>query len=412
MFLITTSYQRSRSKRRPDKPGKVVFRIACKSDNGKGEIFRSISSNIYGDRDSVFETNRAAIILCLRVIYLIIENRLKTTIFPSIDDIADDFRHAIKGDPSMKSVLKRAQEDFPFRADRVSIGNEFKRDFHFIYPKVPVLPDKLLEYITVLSQQVKNDGKQSMARSYNSSRSSLSKFLDDHDVYIKEIDKHFVTRYSAWLKENGVIDSTQSFYLRTLRSILNRAKGDGIYRIDEDLFIGMNTRIVFSCSKKSKAILSWEIINKISKLDISDNPEKEMTRDMFMFAFYCRGMEFTDILNLTYLNIQDNIMTYNRRGVGRPRSIILDKLAIKIIKKYKNTSIYLFPLKEVYKGYQQYSISDIVRRHIKEIGNAVGFPELTFGMNISAYKQLMSQLNISDIFRYRQITPDIMQLCN
>ncbi|MDE5554328.1 MAG: site-specific integrase [Muribaculaceae bacterium] len=333
----------------------------------------------------------------LRTIYSIIENRINTTAYPSIDEIADDFRLAMKGDPSMKAMLKRAQEDFPVRADWVSIGNEYKRDFQFIYPEAQVLPDKLLEYITLLSQQAKNNGKESMSRSYNSTRSSLSKFLNEQDVQLNSIDKHFVTQYSTWLKENGVIDSTQSFYLRTLRAILNRAKEDGIETNDDDMFKGINTRVKFSEKKRPRATISREILNKIQKLKFQDNPEAEVARDMFMFAFYCRGMELTDVMNLTYLNIKGDILTYNRRGVGRPRVVTLDKLAINIIKKYRNTSGYIFPIKEIYKGNQQYSVNERVRRHIKDIGKAVGFPELTFSMNISAWEQLMSQLNISEL---------------
>lgn len=397
MFLITTAYQKSRSKQRPDKPGKVLFHIASKPANEQSETVRSISSDIYGERDSVFESKREEIVQYLRIIYSIIENRIHTTAYPSIDEIADDFRLAMKGDPSMKAMLKRAQEDFPVRADWVSIGQEYKRDFQFIYPEVQVIPDKLLEYIMLLSQQAKNNGKQSMSRSYNSTRSSLSKFLNDQDVQINSIDKNFVTKFSAWLKEKGVIDSTQSFYLRTLRAILNRAKEDGIETKDDDMFKGMNTRVEFSENKRPRATISRETLNKILKLKFRDNPEAEIARDMFMFAFYCRGMELTDVMNLTYLNIQDDMLTYNRRGVGRPRVVPLDKLAINIIKKYRNTSGYIFPIKETYMGNQQYSVNERVRRHIKEIGKAVGFPELTFSMNISAWEQLMSQLNISEL---------------
>ena len=397
MFLITTAYQKSRSKKEPDKPGKVLFHISCRSENEQSETIRSISSDIYGERDSVFDSNRAEIVQYLRIIYSIIENRINTTAYPSIDEIADDFRLAMKGDPSMKAMLKRANEDFPVRADWVSIGNEYKRDFQFIYPEAQALPDKLLEYITLLSQQAKNNGKQSMSRSYNSTRSSLSKFLNEQDIQINSIDKHFVTQYSDWLKKNGVIDSTQSFYLRTLRAILNRAKEDGIETKDDDMFKGINTRVKFSENKRPLATISREILNKIQKLKFQDNPEVEVARDMFMFAFYCRGMELTDVMNLTYLNIQGDILTYNRRGVGRPRVVTLDKLAIYIIKKYRNTSGYIFPIKETYKGNQQYSVNERVRRYIKDIGKDVGFPELTFSMNISVWEQLMSQLNISEL---------------
>lgn len=397
MYLITTAFQKSRSKQRPDKPGKVLFHISSSQDNELGDVVRSISSDIYGERDSIIEANRSEIVRYIRVIYYIIE-KLDSSKHPfTIDDIANDFRLAIKGDTSMKSLLDKSEIDIPLRADLVRIGNEFKRDFRFIYPEIHVIPDKLLQYIMQLSQQAKNEGKQSMSRSYNSTRSSLSKFLNDQDISFKNIDRQFISRYSDWLKENGVIDSTQSFYLRTLRSIINRAKEDGIDIKEDDMFRGMNTRVVFSENKERNVMLNRETMNRILTLKFQNNPEAEVARDMFLFAFYCRGMELIDVINLTYLNIQGDILTYNRRGVGRPRVVTLDKFAKNIIKKYKNTSDYIFPIKDSYKGNQQYSVNDRVRRHIKEIGSAVGFPELTFSMNISSWKQLLSQLNISEL---------------
>lgn len=38
-----------------------------------------------------------------------------------------------------------------------------------------------------------------------------------------------------------------------------------------------------------------------------------------------------------------------------------------------------------------------VRKNIKLIGQKVGYPDLTFSSNISAWEQLLSQLNISEL---------------
>lgn len=256
----------------------------------------------------------------------------------------------------------------------------------------------LLGYIARTSGALREGGRDSLSRSYNSARNSLSRFLDGADIPFAAISKEFITRYSTWLKENGVADSTQSFYLRTLRSILNHASGDGIAVVDENLFKGMNTRVLFSNSGEDKGILTRDVLKEIAVRDFSADAEIELVRDMFLFAFYCRGMELAEVMKLTKTNVTEGTLSYRRRGSGTSRVVRLDGSALSLIRKYHAASAtYLFPLIEMCRGVRQYSVSDRVRKSLKQIGAAVGFPRLTFGMNISAWRQFMRQVDVSDI---------------
>ena len=83
-----------------------------------------------------------------------------------------------------------------------------------------------------------------------------------------------------------------------------------------------------------------------------------LARDMFMFAFYCRGMELVDVVNLTKNNIRDGKLTYNRRSKGLLKTVTLDHNALAIIEQYKNcSSTYLFPIKEDNKGLSTHAIN-------------------------------------------------------
>ena len=398
MFLITTEFQKSRSRRQPDKPGRVLFRIACKSEGDTAWIVRRVSSDVCGDRDNVIEANRDKLIPYLRMIYCIIERRDKSETPYTVDDVVADLRKATEGDESMAAVIDRSDEDFPLRADIVSVGNEFKGDFKFVYPGDNAGAGGLLEYIKAQSLGAKNDGRASRARSYNSTLNSLSKFLTGADIDLTDVDRRFISDYSSWLKDNGVGDSTQSFYLRTLRSILNHAKENGVDIRGDDLFGGINTRVVFKESTECKDGLSRETLRRISSVDLSANREAEIVRDMFMFAFYCRGMELVDVVNLMQSDVKDGVLEYRRRSKGLLRSVVLDQSAVMIIERYRDVSeTHVFPLWDMYKGLQQYSVNDLVRRQLQWIGTIVGVPQLTFKMNISTWRQLMSQLSATDL---------------
>lgn len=398
MYLITTKYQKSRSHRNPDKPGCVVFKINCKEEDGSEWIERTIYSDIYGDKDTVIDANRDEIVRFMRLIYCVIEQYHDSAKPFTIDDVVDEIRRVAGSEEEKGRYSDRISKDFPLRGDIVSVGNKFKRDFSFIYQAKEPKSNNLLEYILFLSKQARNEGKSSMVRSYNSTGNSLSKFLNNADISLKDINRSFLSDYAAWLDSNGVSESTQSFYLRTLRSVINKAKDDGLVTLKDSLFKGLNTRVIFTYRRENPKILSHDDLLRISRLSFPDNPEGELVRDMFMFGFYCRGMELIDVLNLKRSNIKDDILCYHRRSKGAPVNIRLERSAGEIINKYQSSgSSYIFPLRDIYKGLQQYSICNIVRRNLKQIGSTLGIPDLTFSMNIAAWQQLVLKLNVSDI---------------
>lgn len=396
MYLITTTYQKSRSARNPGKPGRVLFRVARKS--GGTVSVRMFSSGICGDRACVIVENRAEIVRRIRMIYCIIEARINVREPFSLDDVAGDFRLAAGGDRSMSLIVERSGTVFPLRADLVSVGNEFKGDFSFVYPEEGSGPEGLLAYTGMLSHRARNEGRPSRSRSYGSTRASLSRYLGGVDIALEAVGRPFILEYSSWLQEHGVSDSTRSFYLRTLRHVLNRAGEDGHGVTGVELFAGLGIDAPSVVGRGPRGTLCPDTLRRISAVRIPGDPEAETVRDMFMFGFYCRGMELVDVLNLRSEDVRGDVLEYRRRARGHSRTVPLDRGAREIIERYrKSGSAHIFPIKDRYIGRQQYTVSDIVRRHIKRIGAAVGCPGLTFGMNISAWRHLVSGVSVSEM---------------
>lgn len=284
-----------------------------------------------------------------------------------------------------------------------------KRTTEGAYPS----PEGLLEFISRRGADLKADGRNSSARSYVSLANSLSSFVSvrsegssspagnvpsgtgsstlgdcDRSVAFEEVNREFVAAYSEWLAGSGVTDSTQSFYLRTLRSVLRHAAAEGLCRLDEELFRGMNTRVIFR-KEVAAEVPDREIIRRIETLDLSAEPETELVRDMFLFGFHCRGMELVDLLNLRRDALQGETLCFRRRSKGLTRTVRLDTKALEIADKYRNNSgEFLFPLHDRMAGMQPSSVHNAVGRAIKAIGKEAGFPALTFGMNIGAWKRL------------------------
>lgn len=403
MFSITAQFRPSRSKRDTEKEGVVFYRIIGQAEEDGRRLDRNVTSGIRATDSSVLETERATILLQLRLLYCIIERREESKEPYNIDDIADDFRKALSENASsMREVIDKSQVDFPLRNDIVSVGREFKGDFKFVFPKqTDISIENIFGYIFNLSQSLKNEGRISQSRNIISLLANLKLFSEGKDIYFYEINKEFVNRYADWLKHLNISDSTESFYLRNFRTVLNKAHDNGLIGSTSGWFQDVNTSIGHS-TKTSDGKLNRDLMLKIENLDLSGNKNDALVRDMFMFGFYCGGMELIDLANLEYSNVKEDVLIYRRRLKGLERMVMLGEQALKIIERYKGESNkYLFPLLSKSESALFASVRNYVCQSLKNIGRAVNYPRLSFNMNIAAYHFIMSEVNIPELLLKR-----------
>lgn len=125
---------------------------------------------------------------------------------------------------------------------------------------------------------------------------------------------------------------------------------------------------------------------------------------MYMFSFYCHGMELVDVLNLKKKDIKEGNLIFQRRQKGTPRKVHLDQGALDIINKYDSvTETFIFPPMERYLRSQHFTVTYKIRNSIKLIGQQVGYPELTFSSNITSWQKIMSQISLSNILFGHQL---------
>lgn len=401
MFLITVRFVRARGAAGDGRRGAVVLKLLDRApdvDGKRGQ--REFRLPISGEDKSVIDLQKGQITKSLRLLYCVIERRDALRQSYDIDDVAADFRKALDGDASMTDVVGRAKADLPLRADLVSVGREFKGCFKYIYTRENESnPLSLTDYINNLILTLRADRKTSVARAYDCTLTKLLEFTGNADIAFSEIDKNFIDAFARWLKTTGISDSTQSFYLRSLRSVLNRAEKDGRLSVGGRLFRDVNTRVLFTPVKNAGVSdPDRAVIRKIETFDLSYDRGLELIRDMFMFGFYCRGMELVDIAHLTRANIRQGYLVYRRRLKGKEVRVPIEPAAAEIVDRYKGYSgKYLFPLLYSDERVLFASVRGAVIKAVKEIGRAVGFPQLTFYMNVTAWKSLLAQSSVSNL---------------
>lgn len=241
-----------------------------------------------------------------------------------------------------------------------------------------VKPKTVHEVFCEQIQRLTDEGRRGYMLSVKQVHNSLLTFNKHLDIYFSDIDVSFLRRYETWLRKQGLAENTIGIRFRTLRAIYNIA-------IEEDITDSEN--YPFKKYKVSK--LHEETAKRsLTKSDVerviaykSTNRYMRFPIDIFAFTYYCGGINFIDIANLTPANIIEGKLVYKRHKTSKLIKIPLQPQAIELIKKYhRKDSPYLFPIlsdfheTEIQKSNRIHKVIAKVNKRLKEIGEDLCLP--------------------------------------
>jgi integrase len=180
-----------------------------------------------------------------------------------------------------------------------------------------------------------------------------------------------------------VRDTTISNYMRALSSIFGKAIEEGeISKRDFPFDLSrLNT-------KTQKRAISKVSIADIVSLEIPTGSALEFARDIFLFSYYCRGLNFVDLAQIKWSDIHDGRLIYRRSKTSSQFNIKLLPPALEILSRYENIrddSGYVFP---VYNTYHDTPQKQFDRR--KKILKTVNASLRTIGEKIGVHLNLTS----------------------
>ena len=187
---------------------------------------------------------------------------------------------------------------------------------------------------------MKQLGRLRTSETYRSALNSFRRFRGGNDIILARLTGETMEAYESWLRRQGLVPNTVSFYTRILRATYNRAVDRGIIN-DLRPFRHVYTGI----DKTVKRALPLSVIKKIKALDLQHRPALDFARVMFMMSFYLRGMSFVDMAFLRKSDLHDGCITYRRRKTGQLLTIGWTKEMDSIVSKYpQNATSYLLPI--------------------------------------------------------------------
>jgi len=219
------------------------------------------------------------------------------------------------------------------------------------------------------------------------------------DIAFADIDyKMLKAIESKFLSIEGNSLNGLSFYLRTVRAVYNRAIKEGKARRENYPFTSYSIK---ETKTRKRAIRKTDMDN-IKAMDFIPGSALWHTRNIFLFSFFNRGMNFADIAKLQISDIVDDRIYYRRSKTGKPLSVKLIEPTIKILNFYteaKGPDDRIFPiLKRDTPELQQmdlYNSRKTFNKYLNKIAEACGIQgRLTSYVARHSWATIAKDLNV------------------
>jgi integrase len=205
----------------------------------------------------------------------------------------------------------------------------------------------------------------STIKNYLTALHSLKDYLGG-EIAIKQLDNQTFKGFEKWLLQRKVCLNTISCYMRSLRSLFRKVKGEA----DSEAFSSVYTG---KAKTEKRAIEASDII-RLKSISLKPGSSLCQARDMFLFSFYALGMPFVDMAFLRKSQINGERLVYLRHKTGQRISVRLEPCMTEIIRRYQTDhSEYVFPIidsNDPYKEYHQKLVG--YNRALKSLGKKAG----------------------------------------
>lgn len=200
-------------------------------------------------------------------------------------------------------------------------------------------------------EKMRLDGRISTADSYMYAKNSfLEKMVKKH-IKFRDITVGFLQEYERKMLLDKMSPTTIGIYMRCLRRIYNVAIFNGAAKRDNYPF-GAKANNLYQPPTHRNIKKAIDIIDIKKIFDYSSKNEVEMYyKDLWLFSYFCSGMNMVDILNLKYKHIKNDSIIFVRKKTHRSRRttdiiIYLSEFAQRIIdtwgSKPKDEANYIF----------------------------------------------------------------------
>ena len=188
-------------------------------------------------------------------------------------------------------------------------------------------------------------GRVGNARAHKDTKTSFFKFCKNQKILFREITVEVLDKYETHLRATGSNDGGIGVRMRELRAVFNDAIKKGL--VDEKYYPFKIYKVSKLKGRGFKKALTRAEVKKIENLNEIENPHLLEAKHLFVFSYYTRGMNFYDMMKLTWENIDNDKLTYTRSKTKGRFTVKILKPVQEILDYYKEfnpSANYVFPI--------------------------------------------------------------------
>lgn len=211
-------------------------------------------------------------------------------------------------------------------------------------------------FLNKIIQELEQAGRISDGKKFVSFQRKWLAFLlskQQSDIMFREIDSALLMEFESHLRtlrnerhhDKMLHPNTIKLQFVILQRAINKALEAGKMNPTE------NPLIMYKLPKEDKTFkekLTSTEIKLIEDIELQPGTLMALSRDIFLFSFYCAGIRFEDVAMMRCGNIQEGRILYTMAKNGKRRDMKLIQQVLKIIATYKKEDAkpndYLFPL--------------------------------------------------------------------
>ena len=181
---------------------------------------------------------------------------------------------------------------------------------------------------------------------YKTLRNKLKSFLGHEQLRFEHIDYRFLTKLETSHYANGNTAGGLSVYMRSLRSILNKAIKEGMASKEKYAFEDYKIKN----GKPTRKALYENDFEVFRNATFDKHTSHYKAQKLFMASFYMRGINWTDMALLRVSNIQDQFsrIAHVRQKTGEPFNIKISPMLKEIMVEFMSGRFdqddFIFPI--------------------------------------------------------------------
>lgn len=173
----------------------------------------------------------------------------------------------------------------------------------------------LFELSKEVIDQLITSGRVGNAECIKTAMNVVKRFTNGKDLCFNDINNKWLTDFEAYHYSRGNTPVSLGVYLRSIRSLFNKAIKYNI--ISETHYpFGRNKYTIPTGPSRKRAISKADIL-KIEQLDLQPDSYLWHAKNYFLFSFYTMGMNWSDMAHLKLKNLVKNRIEYIRLKTKR-----------------------------------------------------------------------------------------------